>query len=91
MAIDPREIQLTEEQKKRLAEASERTGREPGDLLDSWLSGLSAPSESNGYRNALEALQSVGAIGCFRGPADLGTNPKYMEGFGKDAEADNGH
>ena len=26
---------------------------------------------------------SAGIVGCGNGPADLATNPKYMEGFGK--------
>ena len=31
--------------------------------------------------SALEAL--LPWVGCFEGPKDLATNPKYMEGFGK--------
>jgi predicted DNA-binding antitoxin AbrB/MazE fold protein len=31
-----------------------------------------------------DALQSLGLLGCIEdGPADLSTNPKYMEGFGE--------
>ena len=37
------------------------------------------------FKNLLEALEAVGAVGCFDGPSDLSTNPKYMEGFGTNA------
>src|SRR5437660_991765 len=38
------------------------------------------PAES-----CLELAERLGLIGCAKGlPADLSTNPKYMEGFGRD-------
>jgi len=38
--------------------------------------------------NALEAFGRLGLVGCISdGPADLATNPEYMEGFGQDDPA----
>lgn len=37
-----------------------------------------------GGRRAVSALDLAGDfVGCFEGPGDLSTNPKYMEGFGE--------
>lgn len=34
-------------------------------------------------RSLYDAMVEIGAIGCFEGPSDLSTNPKYLKGFGK--------
>lgn len=35
--------------------------------------------------SAYDVAQQLGIIGCIKdGPPDLATNPKYMEGFGRD-------
>jgi hypothetical protein len=96
MAIDPAQIELTDQQKERLAAIAERAGRPYSELLDEWLSGIPIPEE-NGEpdptkprpKNLYEAFAAVGAIGCFSGPPDLSTNPKYMEGFGTNAKRSN--
>ncbi len=36
------------------------------------------------FKSALDVLQDIGVVGCFEGPSDLSTNPKYMEGYGQD-------
>lgn len=36
---------------------------------------------------AISVLDALGdLVGCFEGPPDLSTNPKYMEGFGEDGK-----
>jgi len=41
-------------------------------------------SETNGDETTLgECMESRGLLGIARGPADLSTNPKYMQGFGE--------
>lgn len=92
MEIDPAQIELTAQQKELLAALAERTGRPYTDLLDKWLADAAA-AEQNGEivpeqkpRTAYEAFAAVGAIGCYSGPPDLSTNPKYMEGFGTNAK-----
>ena len=37
----------------------------------------------NDPRSTFEIWKSMGFIGAVEGPADLSTNPKYMEGFGE--------
>jgi predicted DNA-binding antitoxin AbrB/MazE fold protein len=38
-------------------------------------------------KTLFDALNEVGWIGSIKdGPSDLSTNPKYMEGFGKDGD-----
>ncbi|TWT73845.1 hypothetical protein Pla123a_37390 [Posidoniimonas polymericola] len=38
-------------------------------------------------QNALEAFERLGLVGCIKdGPNDLSTNPKHMEGFGRDGQ-----
>lgn len=93
MSIDPSTIELTPLQKERLAAIAERTGKDYSSVVDQLLSSFPlALLERNGNsqiddqpRTAYEAFAAVGAIGCFEGPPDLSTNPKYMEGFGINA------
>ena len=93
MLNDPSAITLTPEQKARLASIAERTGKDYSAVVDELLSTISLPDadtgNENGPQNLLEALEAVGAIGCIDGPADLSTNPKYMEGFGVNASRRN--
>lgn len=97
MSIDPTAIELTPRQKDRLAAIAERTGKDCSTVVDELLSSVPLPAtEGNGSaqtagkpRTAYEAFAAVGAIGCFEGPPDLSTNPKYMEGFGINASRRN--
>lgn len=84
MATDPRDIQLTEEQRCWLANLAEETGRSWSDLLDELFTKLpSAPPNGNTDRSFYDALEERGIIGAWDGPGDLSTNPKHMEGFGE--------
>ncbi len=64
---------------------------EPLDLQDQELVSISIkkltendPPLSGEESTLFEVLDEVGLIGCVDGaPADLSTNPKYLEGFGK--------
>lgn len=97
MSIDPATIELTPLQKERLAAIAERTGKDYSRVVDDLLATVPlTPTEENGSseeiaqpRTAYEAFADVGAIGCFEGPPDLSTNPKYMEGFGINASCRN--
>ena len=40
MTIDPQQIQLSDEQKKALAQVAEQTGKSYVDLIDEWLSSI---------------------------------------------------
>jgi len=82
MSTDPREITLSDEQRRQLSERSEETGRSWTELLDELFTML--PRRKNGRRRTLfEALNQRGMIGSYDGPGDLSTNPKHMEGFGE--------
>jgi predicted DNA-binding antitoxin AbrB/MazE fold protein len=64
---------------------------EPLDLKDQELVSLSiekVAENGEGLTHAgstlFEVLDEVGLVGCVKGaPADLSSNPKHMEGFGK--------
>jgi hypothetical protein len=89
MTIDPVTIELTPRQKDRLAEIAERTGKDCSTVVDELLDAVPLPQtdtpNGSGPKNLLEAMEAIGAIGCFDGPPDLSTNRKYMEGFGINA------
>lgn len=87
MASNPREIKLTAEQQEQLARIAERTG-EPWQQLLSRVMGTLPGQPSNGPRDqnksAYDLLNEAGLIGCIEGgPADVSSNPEYMEGFGE--------
>ena len=84
MSTDPREIKLTNEQRRLLAERAQETGRPWTELLDELFAKLARQKNGNGTRRTLfDALNGRGMIGSFDGPGDLNTNPKHMEGFGE--------
>lgn len=83
MAIDPREIELSDEQRAYLARQAELAGKPWQDLLDELLP-FSPASETTGGESAYDAAIRLGLIGGIKdGPIDLSTNPAHMEGFGK--------
>ncbi len=50
MAIDPRQIQLSDQQQKQLAETAEKTGRPWGEILDDALRSIPVRDEAAGIR-----------------------------------------
>ena len=69
-----------------LAEARRLSLEEQASLVRE-LSQRPATATNGPPRSLYEALQSRGLIGCLPdAPADLSTNPRYMEGFGRHEE-----
>jgi hypothetical protein len=84
MATDPNKIQLTDEQRRILAQKAAETGRSVEELLDELLAAKARPRrQPRDGRSLLDAMREHGMVGAMQGPGDLSTNPKYMEGFGK--------
>lgn len=85
MSVDPKTIALTEAQKRALAELSDKTGKPWSDVFSEALSGYRPKADTNGQNGESfsAAAARLGLVGCIEGPADLSTNPAYMEGFGE--------
>lgn len=87
MSVSPDKINLTAEQKQRLALLAEQTGRSWDEVLDEALAAFRAApgaTNRNGGESFYDAASRLGLIGCVKGgPSDLSTNPKYMQGFGQ--------
>jgi hypothetical protein len=85
MSTSPDQIVLTPAQQQRLAELANETGKPWHELLDAAISSLKpAVSPTNGQETVYDAMVRLGLLGCLKGgPADLSTNPIYMEGFGE--------
>ena len=92
MATNAQDILLTDEQRRTLAELAERAGRPWYEVLSDAIRSY-RPSADNGGAGAgeeslFDGLKRRGLIGVVKGgPPDLSTNPKHMEGFGRDPEA----
>lgn len=90
MATDSSQIQLSESERKELAELAERTGKPWGQVLAEALAEYrrqaSQPKLGGAPAGSVyDALKRSGLLGRLTGgPADLSTNPTYMEGFGAD-------
>jgi len=85
MSTSPDQITLTTEQKKWLAQIADELGM-PWDTVlgEALMSYRSKADISLGDESFYAAASRFGLIGCVQGgPADLSSNPKYMEGFGK--------
>jgi hypothetical protein len=87
MSIDPQQIELSPEMKKALAQKAEQTGQ-PWDQLLWEAIRLGppqrpvAPEEGGSFYDSMRDL-----IGIVKdAPSDLSTNPKYMEGLGRDRQ-----
>jgi hypothetical protein len=85
MSVDPKTILLTDAQRQALAELSDKSGKPWPDVLSEALSAYRPKGETNGGNGESfsEAAERLGLVGCVEGPADLSTNPAYMEGFGQ--------
>lgn len=82
------DIQLSIEDKKRIAEAADRVGRPWAEVLSNALKNYRPVSRqpANGAtkKTVYEQMLEDGVLGILKdGPSDLSTNPKYMEGFGE--------
>jgi hypothetical protein len=91
MPTDPDLIELSIDQKRRIAEVADRAGRPwPEVLADALQIYRRGRERSNGAIESLsltEALRRDGLLGCIKNaPSDLSTNPKYMEDFGSDSD-----
>jgi len=98
MAVDPAQIDLSPEQRVRLARLAEQTGRDWAELVDHLLNSVPIAPESTRpnierlrSKTLFEVLTERGILGCFDGPTDLSTNPKHMEGFGEPRQSKNSH
>ena len=82
---------LDPKDQKELEALASETGRNPGELLRDLVHEALAERRRNGQAHPSDedeslysALNRQGLIGCVEGlPADLSTNPKHMEGFGR--------
>jgi hypothetical protein len=87
MSTSPDEIDLTAEQKQRLAEIADQTGKAWDEVLAEALEAYRSQRQTadvNGGESFYDAALRLGLIGCVAGgPPDLSTNPKYMDGFGE--------
>jgi hypothetical protein len=85
MAVDPKTISLSEAQRRALAELSDKAGKPWAEVFSEALSSYRPKVECNGKNGESfsDAAERLGLVGCVEGPADLSTNPAYMEGFGK--------
>jgi hypothetical protein len=97
MATHPTQLVLTAEQMRQLDELAARTGKSYADLFDEWLASarMTEPAEvvanSSTQKSLYDVLSERGMLGCFDGPTDLSTNPKHMEGFGRNGSGSNSH
>ncbi len=87
MSILPNQIALTSEQRERLAQLAEETGRPWAELLDEALAAYQPyPASPNGQEGEsfFDRASRLGLIGCVEDrSSDLDSNPTYTEGFGE--------
>jgi hypothetical protein len=85
MSISPDQIALTPGQRQHLILLAEQSGKPWDAVLEEALSSfeqLALPKIKNG-ESVCDAMVRLGLLGSVTdGPADLSTNPKYMQGFG---------
>jgi hypothetical protein len=87
MAIESYDVSLSPDVWKLLNGLSSNMGKPPAevvaDALRQYESGEQKHECGNGHPNSVyESLQEGGFLGCIEGgPADLSTNPRYMQGF----------
>jgi hypothetical protein len=85
MSVDPKTITLDDSQRKALAELSDKVGKPWPEVFSEALTTYRPQPHANGKNGESfgEAAKRLGFVGCVEGPADLSTNPAYMEGFGQ--------
>jgi hypothetical protein len=75
-------LKVTDTLHRKLEHAARQRGQSKSAVLRAALEQF-LNGEVAGQR-PLSALELAGdLVGCFEGPGDLSTNPKYMEGFGE--------
>ena len=74
-------LKLPDDLHAKLAQISKARGAAKSDIIRDALEAYFANSK-NGRKTSIAEL-AADLIGCFDGPADLATNPKYMRGFGQ--------
>jgi hypothetical protein len=88
MSTPPKRIELTADQRARLAALAEQSGKTWRDVFDKALEAYHpAGLRTNGEpaESFFDVASRMGVIGCITGtPPDLSTNAAYMEGFGQD-------
>ncbi len=85
MSVLPDQIVLNTVQKQQLARLAEQIGKPWDAVFAEALATLEhgAATPENG-ETVYEAMVRLGLLGSIKeGPADLSTNPRYMEGFGQ--------
>ena len=85
MSVLPDQIVLSADQRHQLARLAEQIGKPWDAVFADALSTLEhgAPKSENG-ETVHEAMVRLGLLGSVKdAPADLSTNPRYMEGFGQ--------
>lgn len=90
MTVDITNIQLSEAERRLLADLAEKAGKPWGEVLNEALqhysrqTPASAEIRRNGAETLFDRLTQHGLLGCLDGgPEDLSTNPAHMEGFGE--------
>lgn len=81
-------LELSDELAARLTAASERAQLPPAQFVTAALEKTLPPANADGgtttQPSALVMLHDL--VGCFDGPSDLSTNPRYLEGLGSRRE-----
>ena len=76
-------IRLSQELEKQLASIVRTTGQTESEVVRAALQDYYEKHAAK--PSAYDLFKAAGLIGCAKNlPADLSTNPKYMEGFGRD-------
>ena len=88
MANRPPDIQIGDEQRRKLDRLAGENGKRASELaneaIDEYCDARMPNRPEQSGETLFEALSRSGSLGCIKdGPADLSTNPKNMEGFGE--------
>jgi predicted transcriptional regulator len=75
-------VRLDKDTRRRLDEEARATGKHESEVVREALAAYF--QQRPRPESCLELAQRAGLLGCAKGlPADLSTNPEYMEGFGR--------
>jgi hypothetical protein len=79
-------IQLTAGQQETLQRLATQSGKSWEEILETAFTSMEQqkrPANGEPTESVFAAMVRLGLLGCVTdGPADLSTNPQYMEGFG---------